>query len=94
MSKRLLCRLCAGQRKVPGMGFMSAKCPECDGKGYVQNTHYICEMCDKEITLGAAKIVLDEKKEEEKKPRARKSLKNVVSTDDMSLNVCEDTASF
>lgn len=51
-------------------------------------------MCDKEITLGAAKIVLDEKKEAEKKPRARRSLKNIVPTDDMSLNVCEDTASF
>ena len=94
MSKLLMCRLCAGQRKVPGMGFMSMKCPECDGKGYVSNTHYICDICDKEITLGAAKIVLDEKKEAVKKLRAKRVSKSILSTDDMSLATHDDVSSF
>lgn len=89
MSKVKLCRLCAGQRKVQGMGFMMQKCPECEGKGVVKNDHYVCDICSKEITLDAAKKVV-----EEKKTRAKKISKDIVSTDDMSLIAHDDAASF
>lgn len=89
MSKLVVCRLCNGQRKIPGMGFMEKKCPECDGKGYVKNDYYVCSICSKEITLDAAKQVV-----EEKKTRSRKIAKYIISTDDMSLLAHDDTASF
>ena len=89
MSKVRLCRLCAGQRKVPGMGFMSTKCPECDGKGTVASDHYVCDLCQKEITLVACEKVV-----EEKKKRARKVSRDVVSVDDLSLIVHDDVASY
>lgn len=66
MSKLVVCRLCNGQRKVAAMGFMEKKCPECDGKGYVKNDHYVCSICSKEITLDAAKSVVEEKRQEQK----------------------------
>ena len=80
MSKLVVCRLCKGQRNVPGMGFMTMKCPECDGKGFVKNDHYVCSICSKEITLDAAKQVV-----EEKKTRAKRISKDIIGTDDMSL---------
>lgn len=90
MSKLVVCRLCKGQRNVPGMGFMTMKCPECDGKGFVKNDHYVCSICSKEITLDAAKVVI----EEVKKTRARKISKDVISADDMSLIAHDDTSSY
>jgi len=90
MSKLVVCRLCGGQRNVPGMGFMTMKCPECEGKGYVKNDHYVCSICSKEITLDAAKTVI----EEAKKPRVRKISRDVTSTDDMSLVAHDDVASY
>lgn len=89
MSKLVVCRLCKGQRNVPGMGFMTMKCPECDGKGFVKNDHYVCSICSKEITLGAAAKVL-----EEKKTRTKRISKDIIGTDDMSLNVHDDVVSY
>ena len=96
MSKLVVCRLCAGQRKIPGMGFMSMNCPECDGKGYVKNDHYVCDLCQKEITLAAAAKVVEAQAVavETKRPRARKVSRDVISIDDMSLSTHDDAALY
>ena len=90
MSKLVVCRLCSGQKKINGMGFMSMPCPECDAKGYVKNDFYVCSVCNKQITLDAAKTVITDVK----KTRARKVSRDVISVDDMSLVAHDDTASY
>lgn len=89
MSKIKLCRLCAGNRKVQGMGFMMQTCPECKGKGTVAADHYVCDLCQCEIKLGA-----EAKVEEVKKTRAKKISKNITSDDNMSLNAHDDVAAY
>lgn len=84
-----MCKLCAGQGKIPAMGFMTKKCVECAGTGYVKNDFYVCDMCSKEITLDAAKRVV-----EEKKTKAKRISKDITSEDDMSLNAHDDSSAY